>query len=89
MIDEKDTFKDLMDIVASMSDVRLIESYENMERLIDNDDVGKSLFIDAVVTLYEFMRDECVRRVARSCGHLVDDTNQETEKHKQQNCAKG
>lgn len=46
-----------------LSDYRLVECIENIERLIDSDDFNESFFIDEAFIIYDVFRDECVRRV--------------------------
>ena len=48
----------------SFSNDNLVRNIRIMESLIDNDDFGKSLFIDEGIQMYNLLLDECVRRVS-------------------------
>ena len=45
----------------------LVKHEQILSDLIDNELVYDSLVIDDVVKMHEFIRDECVRRLAMSC----------------------
>lgn len=43
----------------------LAQQEEILSRMIDDDTVADSYLIDEVVLLYDLVRDECVRRIAK------------------------
>lgn len=48
----------------------LVKHERILSTLVDNAVVYDSLVIDEVVKMLEFIRDECVRRVAMSCERV-------------------
>lgn len=48
----------------------LVKHEQLLADLIENELVYESLIIDDVVKMFEFIRDECVRRVAMSCERV-------------------
>lgn len=65
-IDREQKWGDFVDRVCGFSDVKVINEINVLEELIDSDQAHESILFDAVLDLYESLRDECVRRVAKS-----------------------
>ena len=56
---DSSAWEKFLDYVSEFSDSRLIEEIDCLEKAIDD-----SILFDCVSLLYDFCRDECVRRVA-------------------------
>lgn len=66
-LDESSAWEEFLDYVSGFSDSRLIEEINCLEKVIDSAFMNDSILFDCVVSLYDFCRDECVRRVASKC----------------------
>ena len=64
LIEESVTWGSFVNRFKNFSDEHLLEEIEVLEKAIDSDFMKDSLLFDAVLSLYDFSRDECVRRLA-------------------------
>ena len=67
---ESSALEKFLDYVSGFSDARLIEEINSLEKVIDSDFMNDSILFDCVVLLYDFCRDECVRRLAKKASDL-------------------
>lgn len=64
LIQESATWGSLINRVEKFSDNRIVEEIQVLEEMIDTDFMQNSILFDAVLSLYDFLRNECVRRLA-------------------------
>lgn len=64
LINESATWGSLLDWAGNFPDNRIVEEIQVLEEMIDTDFMQNSILFDAVLSLYDFLRDECVRRLA-------------------------
>ena len=64
---DSSAWEKFLDYVSEFSDSRLIDEIDCLEKAIDSDFMNDSILFDCVSLLYDFCRDECVRRVASRC----------------------
>ena len=63
-IEKNKEWGDLLDWVSGFDDVQLIGQIRTLEHIIDCDIAKECVLFDAVLDLYDYLRDECVRRIA-------------------------
>lgn len=64
LIQESATWGSLLNRFEKSSDSRIVEEIQVLEEMMDTDFMQNSILFDAVLSLYDFLRDECVRRLA-------------------------
>ena len=58
------TWGSFLEWVSGFDDEKLVEQIRTLEHIIDCDVAKECVLFDAVLDLYENLRDECVKRVA-------------------------
>ena len=64
LIKESSTWGSFINWVKGFPDNRLIEEIAVLDKAINDGSMEDSVLLDAVLSLYDFLRDECVRRLA-------------------------